>query len=415
MPNFDLSDRVFLDACGRFSTPFHLYDEAGIRRRIRSVRAAFAWAPEFIEYFAVKALPNPRILKIFREEGCGLDCSSLCEMRLADMAGVPGGRIMFSANAMPSSELTEAYDRGCCINLDDATDADTLIRLGRVPEEVCLRYNPGGELSVGSAIMGQPGESKYGMPVDQMLSTLLKLRAHGVKAFGVHALLASNCLAEDYYPLLSRELFALGRRLRDESGLAFSYVNLSGGVGIPYRPDDKAADIGVIGERIRKEYIDAFGPDPAGPGIRAEMGRYMTGPFGWLVTKVIHEKKIYKDYLGVDATAACLMRPAMYGAYHHIHCVGKRDLENTKVYDVTGALCENNDKFAVDRPLPEIEKGDILVIHDTGAHGLAMGYQYNGRLRCAEVLLREDGSFSLIRRAETPEDYFATLIPDDLL
>ena len=413
MPNFDLSDRVFLDACGRFATPFHLYDEAGIRRRIRTVRAAFAWAPGFVEYFAVKALPNPRILKIFREEGCGLDCSSLCELRLAEMAGVPGSMVMFSANAMPEAELAEAFDRGCNINLDDATDADTLIRLDKVPEEISLRYNPGGEFGMGSAIMGQPGESKYGMPYEQMLSTLMKLKAHGVKAFGVHAMLASSCTSEEYYPLLSRELFTLGRHLSGESGLKFSYVNLSGGIGIPYRPDDKAADIMAIGERVRREYEDAFGTDGEGPGIRAEMGRYMTGPFGWLVTKVIHEKKIYKDYLGVDATAACLMRPAMYGAYHHIHCVGKRDQENTRVYDVTGALCENNDKFAVDRPLPAIVPGDILVIHDTGAHGLAMGYQYNGRLRCAEVLLKEDGTFSLIRRAETPEDYFATLINEE--
>ncbi len=408
MPNFSLSDRVFLDACEQFQTPFHLYDEAGIRQRIRDVKAAFAWAPSFTEYFAVKALPNPRILSVFGEEGCGLDCSSLCELLLADRVGMPGSRVMFSANAMPDSELTAAYDRGCVINLDDLSDAATLIKRDKVPGEICLRYNPGGEFRLGSAIMGQPGDSKYGMTYDQMLTALKMLKEKGLKSFGVHAFLVSNAIQEDYYPLLSGILFDIGKRLRDETGLGFSFVNLSGGLGIPYRPEEKPVDVSAVGARVRDVYRKAFGAD--GPGLRAEMGRFMTGPFGWLVTRVIHEKKIYRDYLGVDATAACLMRPAMYGAYHHIHCAGKREAPCTRTYDVTGALCENNDKFAINRSLPEIAVGDILIIHDTGAHGLAMGYQYNGRLRCAEVLRREDGTFRLIRRAETPEDYFATLV-----
>ena len=308
MPNFSLSDRVFLDACEQFNTPFHLYDEAGIRQRIRDVKAAFAWAPSFTEYFAVKALPNPHILEIFREEGCGLDCSSLCELMLADKAGMPGSRIMFSANAMPESELTAAFDRGCVINLDDLSDAVTLVKRHAVPEEICLRYNPGGEFHMGSAIMGQPGDSKYGMTYDQMLTALKMLKEQGLTSFGVHAFLVSKTIEESYYPLLSGILFDIGKRLRDETGLRFTFVNLSGGVGIPYRPEDKAVDIAAVGAGVRDKYREAFGSD--GPGIRTEMGRYMTGPFGWLVTRVIHEKKIYRDYLGVDATAACLMRPA---------------------------------------------------------------------------------------------------------
>ena len=409
MPNFDLSDEKILAVAAAFPTPFHLYDEKGIRTRIRDVKAAFAWAPDYVEYFAVKALPNPAILNIFRQEDCGLDCSSQCELLLADRADFPGSRIMFSANAMPEEELIDAFHRGACINLDDLTDAKTLLRLHMVPPEISLRYNPGGEIKMGSAIMGQPGDSKYGMTYEQMLEALLMLQEKGLKSFGVHALLASNCTEEDYYPMLASTLFALGKSLEAASGLRFAYVNLSGGVGIPYRPGEAAVDIAAVGDKIRRIYQEAF-PEGRGPGIRTEMGRYITGPFGWLITRVIHEKKIYKDYLGVDATAACLMRPAMYGAYHHIHCLGKRNEPNTHTYDVTGGLCENNDKFAVDRPLPPIAVGDILAIHDTGAHGLAMGYQYNGRLRCAEVLLCEDGTPRLIRRAETPQDYFATLV-----
>ena len=411
MPNFSVPDAVFFAAARAFPTPFHLYDEAGIRRTIRKVREAFSWAPSFMEYFAVKALPNPRILEIFRSEGCGLDCSSQCELILAERGGFSGDSIMFSANAMPPEEFGMARKLGAVINLDDLTDIPLLKDHGGIPEEVSLRFNPGGEVKDGSAIMGQPGESKYGMTRDQMKEALVLLKGLGVKRFGLHALLASNSIDENYYPSLAGILFSLGKELQEECGLPLSFVNLSGGVGIPYRPEETPNDILAIGGKVRAVYERFFGPpEKGGPGIRTEMGRFMTGPYGWLLTRAIHEKKIYRDYIGVDACASCLMRPAMYGAYHHIHVAGKRDAAADHLYDVTGALCENNDKFAWNRPLPAIEQGDLLVIHDTGAHGLSMGYQYNGRLRCAEVLLREDGSFRLIRRAETPEDYFRTLV-----
>ena len=411
MPNFSLPDEVFIRAAGQFPTPFHLYDEAGIRGAIRSVKDAFAWAPAFREYFAVKALPNPRVLEIFRGEGCGLDCSSLCELMLAERGGFHGSGIMFSANAMPPEEFALARKMGAIINLDDLSDIDILIAHGGIPEEVSMRFNPGGELKGGSAIMGQPGESKYGMTREQLSLALRRLKDLGVRRFGVHALLASNSIDSEYYPTLARLLFTVGKELQDESGVRLSFVNLSGGIGIPYRPGEKPNDIAAIGEAVRKVYTDVFGPlRPDGPAICTEMGRFMTGPYGWLVTRAVHEKKIYKDYIGVDACASCLMRPAMYGAYHHIHVVGKRDLPCDRVYDVTGALCENNDKFAWDRPLPEINIGDLLVIHDTGAHGLSMGYQYNGRLRCAEILFTRDGDLRMIRRAETPEDYFRTFV-----
>ena len=411
MPNFSLPDDVFVRAADTVPTPFHLYDEAGIRSAIRDVKEAFAWAPAFREYFAVKALPNPRVLEIFRSENCGLDCSSLCELILAQRGGFSGKEIMFSANAMPPDEYTLAREMGAVINLDDLTDIDTLLSHGGVPEEICLRFNPGGDLRGGSAIMGQPGESKYGMTRPQLSQALGRLKALGAKRFGLHALLASNSIDREYYPTLARLLFTVGRDLSAECGLPLSFVNLSGGIGIPYRPEEKPNDIRAIGNAVRKVYEEIFGPvSSSGPAICTEMGRFMTGPYGWLVTRAVHEKKIYKDYIGVDACASCLMRPAMYGAYHHIHVAGKRDKAPDHVYDVTGALCENNDKFAWDRPLPEIAVGDLIIIHDTGAHGLAMGYQYNGRLRCAEVLLKENGELRLIRRAETPEDYFSTLV-----
>ena len=411
MPNFSLPDEVFTRAAGQFPTPFHLYDEQGIRRAVRSVQEAFAWAPAFREYFAVKALPNPRILEIFRGEGCGLDCSSLCELLLARSGGFSGKEIMFSANAMPPEEFTLARELGAVINLDDLSDIDILLTHGGIPKEICLRFNPGGELKGGSAIMGQPGESKYGMTREQLSEAVARLKGFGVKSFGIHALLASNSIDPDYYPTLARLLFSVGKELREESGLRLSFINLSGGIGIPYRPEEKPNDIRRIGIAVRQVYEEVFGPvTDGGPAICTEMGRFMTGPYGWLVTRAVHEKKIYKDYIGVDACASCLMRPAMYGAYHHIHAVGKRDWKNDRIYDVTGALCENNDKFAWDRPLPEITVGDLLVIHDTGAHGLSMGYQYNGRLRCAEVLYTRDGDLRLIRRAETPEDYFRTFV-----
>ena len=408
MPNFTLSDEVFAAAAAQFETPFHLYDEAGIRKRIRDLKAAFSFAP-FQEYFAVKALPNPRILKIFQEERCGMDCSSEVELLMVERMGFRGDDLMFSANAMPPEEFAHARKLGAIINLDDISDIDTLIHYGGVPEEVCLRYNPGGEFSLGGAIMGQPWDSKYGMTRAQMTQALLRLGELGVTRFGVHAFLASNTTEDIYYPTLAKIVFELGRELEQETGLRFSFANLSGGIGIPYRPGDRESDIFRIGDMVKQCYTDVLGAD-AQVAIKTELGRFMTGPFGWLVTRVMHEKDIHKRYLGVDACASCLMRPAMYGAYHHIHLCGKRDDACNTLYDVTGALCENNDKFAVDRMLPRAALGDLMVIHDTGAHGLAMGYQYNGRLRCAEIMYCEDGSFRMIRRAETPEDYFATLM-----
>ena len=411
MPNFTLPDAVFEQAAEQFPTPFHLYDEAGIRETARALNAAFSWAPQFQEYFAVKALPNPHILRIFKEEGCGLDCSSECELLLAEMSGFSGEDIMFSANAMPPSEFAHARALGAIVNLDDISDIDLLIANGGVAEGVCVRYNPGGEFHLGNAIMGSPGDSKYGWTKEQLGEGLARLKALGVKKFGLHAFLASNTTDASYYPKLSAILFELGAEMEKKTGLALSFINLSGGIGIPYRPEEERADIAMIGEGVRREYERVFGDAKgASVGIKAELGRYMTGPHGWLVTRVTHEKKIYKDYLGVDACASDLMRPAMYGAYHHIHLCGKRSLPADTLYDVTGALCENNDKFAVDRMLPKAELGDLLVIHDTGAHGHSMGYQYNGRLRSAEVLYTKDGRFRLIRRAETPQDYFATLV-----
>ncbi|MBR5109744.1 MAG: diaminopimelate decarboxylase [Clostridia bacterium] len=414
MPNFALSDDVFIRAAEQFPTPFHLYDEAGIRKTARSLNAAFAWAPDYKEYFAVKALPNPAILKIFKEEGCGLDCSSECELLLAEMCGFQGDEIMFSANAMPPAEYDHARRLNAIVNLDDISDIDTLSAHGGIPETVCVRYNPGGDFTLGNAIMGSPGESKYGWTKEQLVQGLSRLKALGAKRFGLHAFLSSNTIDNSYYPKLAGILFALGAEMSEKCGLGLAFVNLSGGIGIPYRPGVPAVDIAAVGAGVEKEYVRIFGsPASAGVKIKTELGRYMTGPYGWLVTHAVHEKNIYRHYIGVDACAANLMRPAIYGAYHHIHVCGKRDAPADHVYDVTGCLCENNDKFAIERPLPEIKKGDLLVIHDTGAHGFSMGYQYNGRLRSAEILYTRDGQFRMIRRAETPKDYFATLVSSD--
>ncbi len=411
MPNFSLPDSVFIRAAQAFPTPFHLYDEQGIRETARALNAAFAWAPSFREYFAVKALPNPHILNIFREEGCGLDCSSECELLLAERCGFSGDDIMFSANAMPPAEFDHARRLGAIVNLDDISDIDLLSSHGGIPRQVCVRFNPGGDFRLGNTIMGSPGESKYGWTREQLSEGLRRLREMGAESFGLHAFLASNTTDSTYYPQLAGILFELGAALEKECGMPLDFVNLSGGVGIPYRPEEKKADLSQIGEGVKKAYIRVFGdPASARVGIKTELGRFMTGPSGWLVTRAIHEKNIYKHYIGVDACAANLMRPAMYGAYHHIHVCGKRSAPADQIYDITGCLCENNDKFAIDRPLPPIEPGDLLVIHDTGAHGFAMGYQYNGRLRSAEILYTQEDDFRLIRRAETPEDYFATLV-----
>ncbi len=401
-------------------TPFHLYDEKGIRENARAMRAAFAWNPGFKEYFAVKATPTPAILKLLREEGCGVDCSSLTELMLSDKCGFGGSEIMFSSNDTPAEEFVLADKLGATINLDDFTHIDFLQKtIGHIPETISCRYNPGGTFVLGETedsgrqVMDNPGEAKYGFTRPQLTEGFRKLKEMGAKHFGLHAFLASNTLSNDYYPALARILFQTAVELHRETGCHIAFINLSGGVGIPYRPDQPANDIAVIGEGVRKAYEEVL--VPAGMGdvsIFTELGRFMLGPYGCLVTKATHFKHTYKEYVGVDACAANLMRPAMYGAYHHITVMGKEDAPCDHVYDVTGGLCENNDKFAIDRPLPEIELGDLLVIHDTGAHGHSMGYQYNGRLRSAELLLREDGSVKLIRRAETPEDYFATMVFD---
>ena len=403
----------------QYPTPFHLYDEKGIRENARRLKEAFAWNPGFKEYFAVKATPNPAILKILREEGCGADCSSLTELMLADRSGFSGHEIMFSSNDTPAEDFKLAAQLGAIINLDDFTHIDFLKEtIGFIPETVCCRFNPGGVFTIGASaegfqVMDTPGDSKYGFTREQLFEGFKKLKAMGAKRFGIHAFLASNTLSNQYYPTLAGILFQLAVELEQETGCDVCFINLSGGVGIPYKPDQPANDITVIGEGVRQQFEKIL--VPAGMGdvaIYTELGRFMLGPNGCLVTKVLHFKHTYKEYVGVDACAANLMRPAMYGAYHHITVMGKEDAPCDHMYDVTGGLCENNDKFAVDRMLPEVELGDLLVIHDAGAHGFSMGYNYNGKLRSAEVLLQKDGSTRLIRRAETPEDYFATLIFD---
>lgn len=394
-----------------YPTPFHLYDEKGIRENARAVKEAFAWNPGFKEYFAVKATPNPFLIDILREYGCGCDCSSLTELMLSKAMGVTGSDIMFSSNDTPAEEYAYAAKVGAIINLDDITHIEFVEKiLGKLPETMSCRYNPGGFFQMSNGIMDNPGDAKYGFTTEQMFEGYRILKEKGVKHFGMHAFLASNTVTNEYYPMLAKQLFELAVKLEKETGADISFINLSGGVGIPYLPDQEPNDIRKIGEEVRKVYEEVL--IPAGMGdvaIYTEMGRFMMGPYGQLVTRAIHEKHTHKEYIGVDACAVNLMRPAMYGAYHHITVLGKEEAPCDHKYDITGSLCENNDKFAVDRMLPEIEEGDYLVIHDTGAHGYAMGYNYNGKLKSAELLLKEDGSVKLIRRAETPRDYFATL------
>lgn len=394
-----------------YPTPFHLYDEKGIRENARAVKEAFAWNPGFKEYFAVKATPNPFLIDILREYGCGCDCSSLTELMLSKAMGVTGSDIMFSSNDTPAEEYAYAAKVGAIINLDDITHIEFVEKiLGKLPETMSCRYNPGGVFQMSNGIMDNPGDAKYGFTTEQMFEGYRILKEKGVKHFGMHAFLASNTVTNEYYPMLAKQLFELAVKLEKETGADISFINLSGGVGIPYLPDQEPNDIRKIGEEVRKVYEEVL--IPAGMGdvaIYTEMGRFMMGPYGQLVTRAIHEKHTHKEYIGVDACAVNLMRPAMYGAYHHITVLGKEEAPWDHKYDITGSLCENNDKFAVDRMLPEIEEGDYLVIHDTGAHGYAMGYNYNGKLKSAELLLKEDGSVKLIRRAETPRDYFATL------
>ena len=394
-----------------FPTPYHLYDEKGIRENAKAVQEAFAWNKGFKEYFAVKACPNPALIQIMREYGCGCDCSSMTELMLSKAIGCEGEDIMFSSNATPAEEYAYANKIGAIINLDDITHIDFLEQtIGHIPETISCRYNPGGLFRLSNGIMDNPGDAKYGMTTEQLFEAFKILKAKGAKRFGIHAFLASNTVTNEYYPMLAKVLFELAVKLEKETGADIQFINLSGGVGIPYKPDQEPNDIRVIGAGVKKVYNEVL--VPAGMGdvaIYTEMGRFMTGPYGCLVTKAIHEKHTYKEYIGCDACAVNLMRPAMYGAYHHITVMGKENEPCDHKYDITGSLCENNDKFAIDRMLPKIDKGDFLVIHDTGAHGYAMGYNYTGKLKSAEILLKEDGSFELIRRAETPEDYFATL------
>lgn len=393
----------------QYPTPFHLYDEKGIRTCARNLQKAFSWNPGFKEYFAVKATPNPFILNILKEEGCGVDCSSLTELMMAKACGFAGDDIMFSSNVTPAEDFQYASDLQAIINLDDFTHIDFLNNLVGIPETISCRYNPGGEFAISNTIMDNPGEAKYGLTKQQMIEGFQKLRELGAKRFGIHAFLASNTTTNEYYPTLARILFETAVELKEKTGAQIAFINLSGGVGIPYQPDEEPVDILAVGEGVRKAFEEVL--VPAGMGdvaIYTELGRYMLGPNGCLVATAIHEKHIYKEYIGLDACAANLMRPAMYGSYHHITVAGKEDQPCDHKYDITGGLCENNDKFAIDRMLPKIDKGDLIVIHDTGAHGFSMGYNYNGKLRSAELLLKEDGSTELIRRAETPEDYFAT-------
>lgn len=394
-----------------YPTPFHIYDEKGIRENVKAVREAFAWNIGFREYFAVKANPNPVLISILKEYGCGSDSSSLAELMLSEALGMKGGDIMFSSNNTPAEDYLYAHKLGATINLDDITHISFLENLlGKLPETISCRYNPGGILQMSNGIMDNPGDAKFGFTEEQMLEGFRILKEKGVQHFGIHAFLASNTVTNEYYPLLAGKLFELAVRLQKETGAHIAFINLSGGVGIPYLPGQESNDIRVIGEEVRKVYEKIL--IPAGMqdvAIYTEMGRFMTGPYGALVTQAIHEKHTHKEYIGVDACAVDLMRPAMYGAYHHITVLGKEEMPCDRKYDIVGSLCENNDKFAVDRMLPEIERGDILFLHDTGAHGHSMGYHYNGRLKSAELLLKEEGSVELIRRAETPKDYFATL------
>lgn len=393
-----------------YPTPFHLYDEAGIRANAKAVKEAFAWNKGFREYFAVKATPNPFLIDILKEYDCGCDCSSMTELMMAKACGMDGAHIMFSSNETPLEEFAYANELGAIINLDDFTHIQCVEdTLGYIPETISCRYNPGGVFAMSNGIMDNPGDSKYGMTKEQLFEAYKVMKAKGAKHFGVHAFLASNTVTNEYYPKLARQLFELVVELQKETGCHIAFVNLSGGVGVPYTPDQEPNDIYAIGEGVHKAFDEVL--VPAGMGdvaIYAEMGRFMMAPYGCLVTKAVHEKHIYKEYIGVDACAVNLMRPAMYGSYHHITVLGKEDAPCTETYDVVGSLCENNDKFAIDRKLPKIDKGDYLVIHDTGAHGFSMGYSYNGKLKSAELLLQEDGSVKMIRRAETPADYFAT-------
>lgn len=404
-----LTKEQIAEVVKKYPTPFHIYDEKGIRENARNMAKAFSWNKGFKEYFAVKATPNPYIMQVLKEEGCGFDCSSLTELMMSEAVGSIGSEIMFSSNATPPEEFVKARELDAIINLDDFTHIAFLEKVAGLPKRICCRYNPGGVYEVSNGIMDNPGDAKYGMTKEQLIEGYKILMSKGVEEFGIHSFLCSNTVTNDYYPMLARTLFELAVEVKEKTGANITFINLSGGVGIPYRPEQPANDIFAIGEGVRKAYEEIL--VPAGMdnvAIFTELGRFMLAPYGQIVATAVHEKHIYKEYIGLDACAVNLMRPAMYGAYHHITIPGKEDLPCDHKYDVTGSLCENNDKFAIDRMLPRIDIGDYVVIHDTGAHGFSMGYNYNGKLRSAELMLKENGEIQMIRRAETPADYFAT-------
>lgn len=404
-----LTKEQIAEVTKKYPTPFHLYDEKGIRENARNLKKAFSWNKGFREYFAVKATPNPFIMQILQEEGCGFDCSSLTELMMSEAVGASGSDIMFSSNATPAEDFVKARELNAIINLDDFTHIAFLEKVAGLPKRICCRYNPGGVYEVSNGIMDNPGDAKYGMTKEQLIGAYQILMEKGVEEFGIHSFLCSNTVTNDYYPMLARTLFELAVEVKEKTGANITFINLSGGVGVPYRPEQQANDIFVIGEGVRKAFEEIL--VPAGMGdvaVFTELGRFMLAPYGQLVATAVHEKHIYKEYIGLDACAVNLMRPAMYGAYHHITIPGKEDAPCDHKYDITGSLCENNDKFAIDRMLPKIDIGDYVVIHDTGAHGFSMGYNYNGKLRSAELLLKENGEIQKIRRAETPADYFAT-------
>ena len=398
------------EIAAKYPTPFHIYDEAGIRRNAENLKKAFAWNKGFKEYFAVKATPNPFLINILREYGCGCDCSSVTELMLSKAIGAVGDDVMFSSNDTPPSEFKYAADMGAIINLDDITHIDIVEKtLGKLPKKMSCRYNPGGYFKISNNIMDNPGDAKYGMTTEQLFEAFKIMKSKGVEEFGIHAFLASNTVTNEYYPTLAKTLFEVAVKLKEETGANIKFINLSGGIGIPYRPEQEPNDIFEIGKGVESVYNEVLAPAGMDDvSIYTELGRFMMGPYGALVTRAINEKHTHKEYIGVDACAVNLMRPAMYGAYHHITVMGKENEPCDCKYDVTGSLCENNDKFAIDRMLPKVDMGDLIYIHDTGAHGFAMGYNYNGKLKSAEILLKQDGSFELIRRAETPADYFRT-------
>lgn len=415
MPRPAPSEAKLREIASSIPTPFHLYDAKGIRENVQALQQAFSWNPGFREYFAVKATPNPAILRLLKDIGCGVDCASYTELLLAQAMGFEGHEIMFSSNVTSGREYRLAREVGAIINLDDISHIDFLAENGGIPEDICLRFNPGGDFRLGTRVMGDPGEAKYGLTPAQMPEAITKLKALGAKRFGVHSFLASNTTDNQYYPALARILFELAVQLHDQCDAEFFLINLSGGIGIPYEPDQSGPDLAVIGQQVEHAYQQTIVPAGMAPlAVVAELGRFITGPNGWLVATALHKKDIHKQYVGLDACSADLMRPAMYGSYHHITVPGKEDAPLDHTYDVTGSLCENNDKFAIDRTLPQIDIGDLVVIHDTGAHGHSMGHNYNGKLRSAEVLLEEDGTFRMIRRAETPRDYFATIAGFDV-